>query len=414
MQGQRNESKKKLPQGIVERHARSCAARTAAARRDGARCSCTPSYEASVYDARESRRLGRVVKIRKTFTGAGALTAAKNWRRDAGSQVARGEVKFERKQRLEDAVAEWLKKCERGEVRSRRRIPYSASTLRDYRSDLDRFVLPTLGHLPYSDITRVDVQTVIERMNGEGFAGQTVRNAVVALQSFYRWRKPPIDPTVNLDLPEPGARRERAASPAEAELLLEALEGDTHDIYAAAFYSGLRRGELQALRVEDVLGDRISVKRSWDPVEGEKAPKSKAGIRDVPVIAPLREILERRCSGRPGSAFVFGSDGAPFTPNGPGRHAQRMWAAAAVGSFLQGRGAGIDPIGLHEARHSFVTWLDAAGISEARADRYAGHANTSVRARYRHQLEGQLAEDAARLEDYLAGTVAGKVVALAG
>ena len=400
--------KRKLPAGIRERHSRKCHSRV------GGKCDCTPTIEASVYDARETRRLDRVVKIRKAFNGKGALAAAKGWQRDAGAQVARGEIKFERRQRLDDAIAEWLGKCQRGEVRSRRRIPYSASTLRDYRSDLERFVLPELGHLRVTDITRGDVQAIIERMNGEGFAGQTVRNAIVALQAFYRWRKPPIDPTVNLDLPEPGARRERAATVVEAEALLDALDGDAHDVYAAAFYAGLRRGELQALRVADVKPDRISVSRSWDPVEGEKAPKSKAGVREVPTVAPLRAILERRCEGRPAHGFVFGSDEAPFTPNNIRRQAEKCWAAAAVGGFLRGS-AEIElvPIGLHEARHSFSTWLDHAGVSEARADRYMGHANPSVQARYRHQLEGQLVEDAARLEDYLSGAVGGKVVAFA-
>jgi integrase len=407
MQGQSSETKRKLPTGIRERHSRTCASR------DGGKCDCTPAIEASVYDARESRKLGRVVKIRRTFTGKGALAAAKGWRRDAGAQVARGEVKFEPKQRLDEAVAEWLEKCERGEVRSRRRVPYSASTLRDYRSDLSRFALRDLGHLAVNDVTRAEVQAVIERMNGEGFAGQTVRNAIVALQAFYRWKKPPIDPTVNLDLPEPGGRRERAASPAEAELLLGALDGDEHDIYAAAFYAGLRRGELQALRVEDVHADRIRVSRSWDQVTGEKGPKSKAGERDVPIVEPLRSILERRCAGRPGSAFVFSDDATPFSPNTLRDRVIRCWAAAAVGGLLQGRDAGLNPIGLHEARHSFSTWLDHAGISETRADRYMGHANPSVQARYRHQLDGRLAEDAARLEEWLAGSRAGKVVALA-
>ena len=408
MQSQRTESQRKLPPGIRERHSRKCRSRT------GGKCNCTPTIEASIYDPRESRRLDRVIKIRKTFTGKGAFAAAKGWQRDAGAKVNRGEIKFERRQRLDDAVAEWLGKCERGEVRSRRRIPYSASTLRDYRSDLDRFVLPEFGHRALTDITRGDVQAVIERMNGEGYAGQTVRNAIVALQAFYRWRKPPIDPTIDLDLPEPGARRERAASVAEAEALLEALDGDTHDVYAAAFYAGLRRGELQALRVEDVKPDRISVSRSWDPIEGEKAPKSKAGVRDVPTVAPLRAILERRCRARSPEAFVFGSDEAPFVPNNIRRQAEKCWAAAAVGGFLCG-GATVElvPIGLHEARHSFSTWLDHAGISETRADRYMGHANPSVQARYRHQLEGQLIEDAARLDGYLSGAVAGRVVALA-
>lgn len=407
MQRQPNESKRKLPQGIRERHSRSCPSR------NGGKCNCEPAYEANVYDARESRRQGRVVKIRRTFTGKGALAAAKGWRRDAGAQVARGEVKFEPRQKLEDAVAEWLGKCERGEVRSRRRTEYSASTLRDYRSDLRRFVLPALGHRAVTDVTRGDVQEIVERMNGQGYAGQTTRNAIVALQSFYRWKKPAIDPTVNLDLPEPGHRRERAASPSEAETLLGALDGDTRDIYAAAFYSGLRRGELQALRVEDVKPDRISVRRSWDQVTGEKQPKSAAGIRDVPIIGPLRAILERRCEGRPGSAFVFGTDDAPFSPNTLRDRSIGCWAAAAVGTFLQGRDAELEPIGLHEARHSFSTWLDHAGISETRGDRYMGHSNPSVQARYRHQLEGQLTEDAARLEAWLAGAAAGKVVALA-
>jgi hypothetical protein len=41
-----------------------------------------------------------------------------------------------------------------------------------------------------------------------------------------------------------------------------------------------------------------------------------------------------------------------------------------------------------------------------------GHANPSVQARYRHQLEGQLAEDAKRLDEYLTGAAAGKVASL--
>jgi integrase len=410
MQDQRNELERKLPTGIRERHGRNCASRA------GGKCNCTPSFEAWVFDARESRKAGttasgkpKVVKIRKTFP---TLAAARTWRRDAMAATARGELKFERKQRLDEAVAEWLGKCERGEVRSRRRTEYSASTLRDYRSDLSRFVMPHLGHVAVNDVTRADLQAVIEQMQGQGYAGQTVRNPIVAMQAFYRWRKPPIDPTVNLDLPEPGGRRERAASPVEAQALLDALDGATRDIYACAFYAGLRRGELQALKVEDVKPDRISVRRSWDQVTGEKVPKSKAGERDVPVIGTLRAILERCCAGRPRTAFVFGTDEAPFSPNTLRDRSLALWAVAAVGAFLRGEGAALNPIGLHEARHSFSTWLDHAGISETRADRYMGHANPSVQARYRHQLEGQLDDDAASLDAYLSGSSAGKVVAI--
>jgi integrase len=391
MQGQASEKKRKLPAGIRQRHSRSC---------PGGKCDCP--VEASVYDARESREQGRIVKIRKTFTGPGALAAAKNWRRDAGSLVASGQIKQEKRQRLGDAIAEWLEKCEKGERLSpRTHRPYAPSTLRDYRSDLSRFVLSEIGHLYLGDVTRGHVERVIEKMNGEGYSGQTVRNAIVPLQAFYRYKKLPFDPTANLDLPEPGRARDRAETPAGAVALLEALEGDTRDIYAAAFYSGLRRGELQALRVEDVLEDRLRVRRSWDQVDGDKEPKSRAGLRDVPILSLLRPILERRCEGRAADAFVFGTDGAPFSPNTLRDNAIKQWGATDL-----------EPITLHECRHSYITWLDAC-VSEARADRYAGHANTSVQRRYRHLLPGQLAEDAALLEDYLAGSIAGKVVTLA-
>jgi len=70
---------------------------------------------------------------------------------------------------------------------------------------------------------------------------------------------------------------------------------------------------------------------------------------------------------------------------------------------------GLDRVTLHQCRHGFDSFLDAAGISDA--DRYMGHAQSSVGDRYRHRLRGQLAEDANRLEEYLQGDVA-EVVAL--
>src|SRR5204863_9697710 len=68
----------------------------------------------------------------------------------------------------------------------------------------------------------------------------------------------------------------------------------------------------------------------------------------------------------------------------------------------------LEPIGFHERRHSYSSFLDAAGISEVRADRYMGHSNYSMRARYTHALEAQLAEDANRLDEYLTGAASGR------
>src|SRR3954454_19600152 len=57
--------------------------------------------------------------------------------------------------------------------------------------------------------------------------------------------------------------------------------------------AGLRRGELVALRWEDVglATGVIAVCRGWDAVEGEIAPKSRQGTRAVPVPGVLRDFL---------------------------------------------------------------------------------------------------------------------------
>jgi integrase len=56
---------------------------------------------------------------------------------------------------------------------------------------------------------------------------------------------------------------------------------------------------------------------------------------------------------------------------------------------------------LHEYRHSFSSWLSAAGVPDSRADRYMDHADHSTPGRYRHQLDGQYLEDAKTLANYL-------------
>lgn len=78
------------------------------------------------------------------------------------------------------------------------------------------------------------------------------------------------------------------------------------------------------------------------------------------------------------------------------------------------KSAGLPRIALHEARHSFRSYLDAiAVISDTRIDRYLGHADGSMRARYTHAFKGQLADDAAALDEYLEGAIEGKIVKLA-
>jgi integrase len=146
-----------------------------------------------------------------------------------------------------------------------------------------------------------------------------------------------------LELRRPDGKRERIASPAEAAVLIAAVPEGERVLWACAFYAGLRRGELRALRWSNVdLEARvIYVSRGWDAIEGEQDTKSAAGRRRVPILDSLAAELTayKTRTGRDGDALVFGRTATvPFNPE---RGAPRC--ARRVG--LEGRSRTLSPAG---------------------------------------------------------------------
>lgn len=397
--------------GIRVRHSRSCKTRA------GGNCNCEPTYEAWVYSKRDER------KIRRSFAGKGALAAAKGWRTDAMKAVKDKRLRAPSTVTLREEVDQWLAGVRSGSILNKREQPYKPAVVRNYELALRLRVLPELGNRRLADVDLSDLLELKETLQGAGCSPSVIRNTFVPLAAIYRRARlqgrVSVDPTTDLPLPT-AASRDRAATPEQAAALLEPLGDPERGLFATAFYAGLRRGELRALRVGNVDIDAglIAVEHSWDDKEGQVEPKSRAGTRRVFMLDALRPYLEPLVTGRPAEAFVFGSDLAPFEPRAIVRKAQRAWAADAKATAELAGEAGEDPpapperFTLHEARHSFSTWLDHAGLSPDRADRYMGHSSGSVASRYRHLLAAQVADDAKRVDEYLAGATTGKVVAL--
>ncbi len=125
-------------------------------------------------------------------------------------------------------------------------------------------------------------------------------------------------------------------------------------MWATALYAGLRRGELIALRWEDVDLGRglIRVERSWDVRAGVIGPKSRAGRRKVPIAAVLRDYLdEHKLATERSEGLVFGrTESRPFEPVSAAARAASAWKAENA----KGQENDLDalaPITLHEARH---------------------------------------------------------------
>ncbi len=404
MQAARTQAKR-TPTGIQVRHSRSCPA----AANQGARCQCSPSYRAWVYD----RRTG--TKVRQTF---GTMAAAKEWRADATSQLNRGKKVGPSAMTFKEAADAWLAGAEANPptVLTRGGDPYKPQVIREYRRTLKNHVLDELGSHRLSDIRRGDLQALVDRLLGKGRSGSTVRNVLMPIRVIYRHAlerdEVAVNPTSGLRLPNGHKPRERAATATEAAALLAALSDTDRPIYATAFYAGLRRGELRGLRWDDVdlASGVIHIRRGWDEVAGEIAPKSKKGNRTVPITALLRDHLTvlKASSGRSGNDFVFGAHpDRPFAPSYIRKRAAATWKTENKKRTEGAEKSGqkpvlLVPIGLHECRHTFVSLMHDAGLSLERIGDYVGHSSAYMTDAYRHLLDGHEAETRRLLDDYLA------------
>lgn len=348
-----------------------------------------PFREAFVFSARDGK------KLRRTFP---TLAAAKAWRADALAGVRRGTVRAPRPTTLRQAAEALIDGMSGGLVRNRSGDLYKPSAIRSYEAALRLHILPELGALKLADIQRRDIQRLADELLAAGRDPSTIRNALMPLRVIYRRALEDGDVAVNpcagLRLPAARGRRERIATPEKAAAMLRVLPERDRAVWALALYAGLRRGELMALRWSDVdlAGGVIRVERAWDPVSRVFVdPKSRAGRRRVPIASVLRDVLiEHKLRGT-GELVLERADGLPFDPEPVTVRAAKAW-----------RAAGLDPLTLHEARHTFASLMIAAGVNARALTTYMGHASVTVTYDlYGHLMPGNENDAAALLDAYL-------------
>jgi integrase len=243
----------------------------------------------------------------------------------------------------------------------------------------------------------------VDKLRAEGFSASTVHNRIDPLRVVYRralrYEKLSVSPMGALDLPAVRGRRDRIEAPERAVALIEALPDSERALWALAFYAGLRRGELRALRVSDVDLEQgvIRVRRGWDDNDGEQDPKSFASERDIPLAGALRTILVGHLSRerRMGNDLVLGRTATlPFVPTTVRRRAIKAW-----------KDAGLQPLSPHEARHCAVSYFIAAGLNPKEISEYAGHSDVRTTwNRYGHLMPGGHEQAAGKLDRFLQQT----------
>ena len=209
------------------------------------------------------------------------------------------------------------------------------------------------------------------------------------LQRAARSRHIAYNPADALDKPEHEGSEGRSISDADWRLLAPEIRGDV--AFSLMAFAGLRRGEALALRRADVnqASGLIRVSRQRLRVGGRLitlAPKSKSGVRDVPILPEMAAVLQQQPLMLPNALYV------PCSPETLGRRWRRAQLRAGVEQ----------PYRLHDLRHTYATRLVAAGVNPRILQYMIGHASLDLTMSTYTHIDGHIAvNECSRVREFL-------------
>jgi integrase len=287
-------------------------------------------------------------------------------------------------------------------VENLERLGRKKSTRTAVESVLRVWLVPFLGDRDLRRLRVEDVTELVRRMEkgeragprqrgdrryGRPTAPKTVRNAVGVLAALLAFGERKDWGVTNVarrvDLPRTAPRDDiRFLDPVEVRALADAAQEGTYQaidraLYITAAMTGLRQGELCALRWRDVdwTAGRVRVRQNY--VLGEfGTPKSKRSTRSVPMADEVAAELDRlTAGGEPAPDELVFAD--PFT-GGP------LNKAAILRRFRKALKAAKLPEThrFHDLRHTFGTRMAAAGAPMRSLQEWLGHRDLATTAIY--------------------------------
>ncbi len=266
---------------------------------------------------------------------------------------------------------QFLKKCWEPAV-----VPHlKATSVRYYGKQIERHLLPTFGEWRLKDITKEEVQRFLGQKRKQGLSGSSVHGIRTALgkvlQAAVDWNYLEENSARGIRLGDRTPVQERAyLLPDQLALLINSLSDPCRTLAVIAALTGLRIGELLALRWKhvDFTHDAIRVRETV--YEGQfGSPKTKSSRRDVPMSQPVRKALlaQRGVSaGTDGETLVFACrNGSPLNPKNLLRRVLQPTC----------RELGLPVVGWHSFRHTHATLLGEVGESLRTAQAILGHSD---------------------------------------
>ncbi len=292
-------------------------------------------------------------------------------------------------------------------------------TLESYSHIVNNYLMPCLGNYRLNEITPVQVQYYVdeqsrsEKINkkgektGEKISPSTVKIRLAVLQSVLSYGVKLGYLTDNpakadkLTLPKPDGREINIFSRQEITAMLAAAKSEPlwfETLLNLAVFTGMRKGELTALKYSDVSFERmkITVSRSAYKISGikqsTKSPKS-GRERTVSINRQCCELLGQ-LKEKSGGEFVFhNEEGEMLAPVKITRYFSK---------FLKKNG--ITHRKFHALRHTSATMLLYSGTDIKTVQSRLGHAGLVTTNKYLHLVDDADKTAVERLDAYLSGS----------
>jgi integrase len=255
---------------------------------------------------------------------------------------------------------------------------YRHSTQKNHQHIAAKHLLPRFGEKAIADVTRQEIQAYVAHLTQAGYAPKTIDHIHDVLSAILRtavkWGHLEDNPARNVDLPPLRTVRPKwALTMSQAADLLRELPPLARTMVGLAILSGLRRGELFALRWKSLDLKARCLTVSEAVYEGQfGAPKTQAGLRRIPLsgatVKLVKEWKKRAKDSRP-EALVFATwSGKPISPNNVLR---RFVVPAAVK-------LGIPKVSWLTFRRTYSSWAHDKGVPGKVIAALMGHAKVDT------------------------------------
>src|SRR6266516_2923194 len=342
--------------------------------------------EGSIYQRKDGRLVASITvegRKRKTLYGKTRKEVAEKLHK-ALQDRRQGILATGPRQKLGEYLEHWLKKVHKPGIR--------LTTYAGYRNVLDNHLLPGLGHIQLQGLTPQQVQAFYARELEDGLSPRTLVSMVhvvlhKALDDAVRWNLVPRNVCDAVSLPRFSVESSiRSLTRDQAQKLLEVARGHRLEaLLTVALVTGMRRGELLALRWRDIDLERrsLQVRRTVSLIRGhgyvETEPKTAKGRRKIVLPQPVVEVVKQHRTHQLEARSKVGDawhdhDLVFCNIYGDYLHPDRM--VERFQKLL--KEAGLPHLRFHDLRHSAATILLSMGVHAKVVQELLGHSNISM------------------------------------